>query len=206
MPERFICENIRISTSASDGEALEEAARRLKKAGISRITELELHKKSLDARRRGNTCFVCSAVAVCEDGVNISDDTLTRSFIKRRPKTALGFPRGTEPMSARPVIVGFGPAGMFAALTLAEHGFAPLVLERGASLDGRIAKVDAFFGGGKLDTETNVQFGAGGAGTFSDGKTAPRKACLKPSSASARPGISFIRQSLISEPTSSAPS
>lgn len=53
MPERFICENIRISTSASDGEALEEAARRLKKAGISRITELELHKKSLDARRRG---------------------------------------------------------------------------------------------------------------------------------------------------------
>ena len=170
MPERFICENIRISTSASDGEALEEAARRLKKAGISRITELELHKKSLDARRRGNTCFVCSAVAVCEDGENISDDTLARSFIKRRPKTALGFPRGTEPMSARPVIVGFGPAGMFAALTLAEHGFAPLVLERGASLDGRIAKVDTFFGGGKLDTETNVQFGAGGAGTFSDGK------------------------------------
>lgn len=170
MSERLICENIRISTASSDSDALSEAKRRLKKAGITAIHELELHKKSLDARRRGNTCFVCSVIAVCELSSKVSDSALEHNSIKRRPKEILEFVRGTEPMSHRPVIIGFGPAGIFASLTLAEHGYAPLVLERGGDVADRVRKVDAFFNGGALDSETNVQFGAGGAGTFSDGK------------------------------------
>ena len=70
----------------------------------------------------------------------------------------------------RPVVVGFGPCGMFAALALAEYGLRPIVLERGSCMEERIAAVEAFWNGGPLDLECNVQFGEGGAGTFSDGK------------------------------------
>ena len=70
----------------------------------------------------------------------------------------------------RPVIAGFGPCGMFAALILAEAGLRPVVLERGRDVDRRAQDVEHFWNTGELDTESNVQFGEGGAGTFSDGK------------------------------------
>lgn len=71
---------------------------------------------------------------------------------------------------SRPVIAGFGPAGIFAALVLATAGARPIVIERGRAMDQRIADVESFWKGGELDPESNVQFGEGGAGTFSDGK------------------------------------
>jgi uncharacterized FAD-dependent dehydrogenase len=83
-----------------------------------------------------------------------------------RPPSARGSARG----GTAPVIVGFGPCGMFAALTLAAHGRAPVVLERGRDVDARVCDVRRFFEDGALDPESNVQFGEGGAGTFSDGK------------------------------------
>ena len=70
----------------------------------------------------------------------------------------------------RPVVVGFGPCGIFAALILAEAGMKPLVIERGQPVDERVKAVEGFWNEGILDTESNVQFGEGGAGTFSDGK------------------------------------
>ena len=79
-------------------------------------------------------------------------------------------PKNIAPPKKRPVVVGFGPAGMFAALILAMAGWKPLVLERGEDAQSRHEKVQKFFETGELDTRSNVQFGEGGAGTFSDGK------------------------------------
>lgn len=83
-------------------------------------------------------------------------------------------PTGTEPLENRPVVVGFGPAGMFAALLLAQYGYRPLIVERGSEIHKRAEKVNTFWNGGELDPECNVQYGMGGAGAFSDGKLTTR--------------------------------
>ncbi|MDZ5033988.1 hypothetical protein GNF81_14670, partial [Clostridium perfringens] len=81
---------------------------------------------------------------------------------------------GGKELKNRPVVVGFGPAGIFAALLLAEKGYKPLVIERGEDVDKRTETVDKFWKTGELNTESNVQFGEGGAGAFSDGKLTTR--------------------------------
>ena len=91
--------------------------------------------------------------------------------MQKTPPPAYRFPEpGTEELKARPVVAGFGPAGIFAAYMLALHGYRPLVIERGSEAQQRKADVEAFWETGVLDTRSNVQFGEGGAGTFSDGK------------------------------------
>ena len=81
---------------------------------------------------------------------------------------------GDKQLSSRPCIVGMGPAGMFCALLLAENGYAPIIIDRGDCVKDRTEALDKFIKSGVLDTESNVQFGAGGAGTFSDGKLTTR--------------------------------
>ncbi|MGN1446219.1 MAG: NAD(P)/FAD-dependent oxidoreductase, partial [Eubacteriales bacterium] len=82
--------------------------------------------------------------------------------------------RGDKPLPARPLVVGMGPAGLFCALLLARAGFAPLIIDRGDGVKDRVQAVERFSTRGILDTESNIQFGAGGAGTFSDGKLLTR--------------------------------
>ena len=84
------------------------------------------------------------------------------------------FRTGSDRLEHPPVIVGFGPAGMFAGLALARMGYRPIILERGADVDRRVQSVRGFWDGRQLDPQTNVQFGEGGAGTFSDGKLTTR--------------------------------
>lgn len=126
-------------------------------------------RRSLDARKK-NAPFYLMTVDVSVAG---SEEKLVKRLRNKNVSLAqeisYQLPRGEKP-SLRPVVVGFGPAGMFAALILAEAGFSPLVLERGGPVEEREKAVRHFFQNRKLDTQTNIQFGEGGAGTFSDGK------------------------------------
>ena len=116
-----------------------------------RPTHFKLLKKSVDARKKNDV----RVVYMFEYGDSEPDPPASPGRVKR--------PR-------RVLVVGSGPAGMFCAVRLADRGFAPVVVERGGDVDGRSRDVGRFFGGGELDEQSNVQFGEGGAGTFSDGK------------------------------------
>ena len=128
------------------------------------ITSLRLVKRSVDARKRNDVHFICTVECEAPEGKGIRDPKIGKA-IPYRYELPVG-----KPMEKRPLVVGFGPAGMFAALILAEAGYRPIVTERGAPIEERAKAVEAFWNTGILDTESNVQFGEGGAGTFSDGK------------------------------------
>ena len=133
-------------------------------------------KTSLDARRRGDIRFVHSVSVTLADGeARVAERAQAKGKkVVLRVEEPLEAAFGPGKLSHRPVIAGFGPAGMFAGLLLAKNGYAPLILERGGDMDSRVASVERFWSGGSLDPETNVQFGEGGAGTFSDGKLTTR--------------------------------
>ncbi len=138
------------------------------KTDISNILSAELYKKSVDARKKNNVCFCCSFKVQLEKYENKIIEK--NKNVGRFEQKAYTWKKAQNIPTNRPIIVGFGPAGMFAALTLARAGLKPLVIERGSAVEQRTQKVKRFLNGGPLDTESNVQFGEGGAGTFSDGK------------------------------------
>ncbi len=145
-------------------------AARLLKVPNSKIRELRLVKRSVDARKKPDVKIVYT-VDVRIDGNE--EKILKKSSCKRAAMAPISYYKppkcGKEP-AHRPVVVGFGPAGMFCALILAMAGLKPLVLERGEDAQSRHEKVEKFFATGRLDSRSNIQFGEGGAGTFSDGK------------------------------------
>ena len=130
----------------------------------------EIRKQSLDARHKEDKKFVYT--------VDIKLDNESRVLKKVHDKNIMlifekkyHFPApGSETLSHRPVVIGSGPAGLFCAWYLARAGYRPLVLERGQEAQKRKETVDRFWKDGVLDPDSNVQFGEGGAGTFSDGK------------------------------------
>ena len=132
-----------------------------------KLNDVRLYRKSVDARRKYDVHFCCS-VLVSSD----SEEKILKFNKNAMPYTEKKYvwQKCSNMPSNRPVVVGFGPAGMFCALTLARAGLKPLVIERGGNVDERAKAVKDYFDGGKLDPENNVQFGEGGAGTFSDGK------------------------------------
>lgn len=147
------------------------AAKKLK-TDVQEIEDLIILKESIDARK--DECFFVYSVA-CK----MKNE---EKILKKKLKNVSEYiPPVYEPVKVqathftnRPIVIGFGPCGIFAALILAEAGLNPLVFERGSSMDARIEKVENFWKTGQLNPQCNVQFGEGGAGTFSDGKLTTR--------------------------------
>lgn len=165
--------DIRLPISEESGSAAEFAQKRVSAVvGARNVLTSEIYRRSVDARHRDSITSVWSVAvgtSVCP-----KEEVLTKSGLRLIAEPSVAVKYGEKRLSARPVVVGFGPAGMFAALLLAENGYRPLVLERGDDTDERIKAVERFYAEGRLDTESNIQFGAGGAGTFSDGKLVTR--------------------------------
>jgi len=167
----IIINNIRSSLNAAEEEIIKKA---LASVGVKDAIEAKIYKTSLDARKHNDIHFVHSVYA------ELQDSTLEIALSEKKKDINYAVPCtvnpvfGKEKQNGRVCIAGFGPAGMFCALVLAENGYKPVVFERGSDVDFRVRAVDAFWQNGTLDPDSNVQFGEGGAGTFSDGKLTTR--------------------------------
>lgn len=135
------------------------------------ILDIRINKKSIDARNKPNIYYIYEVDIKTVNKEKLLKRNLKNKDILITPKEEYNYPKlGTEKLDNQPIIVGSGPAGLFSAYLLAELGFKPIVIERGEPVEKRIKTVENFWETGKLNKESNVQFGEGGAGTFSDGK------------------------------------
>lgn len=167
---KLLVNNLRLPYDSGPEELKELAA---KKLGVraAELVSLKIVKESIDARKKPDVSRVYSVCAELPGNRRIR----AKGDVKPMPEQPdERLTPGGRRMGGRPVIVGSGPAGLFAGLVLAEYGYRPLILERGAGAEERTAAVKRYWETGVLDTESNVQFGEGGAGAFSDGKLTTR--------------------------------
>lgn len=166
--------NLRVSIDST--RPLAELAAKKLRIPPEAVNETVISRRALDARRKNNITFVYSLVVKTRlpEGQVLSRLRGDKDVAVIQEETKAPLVPGEEVLSTRPVVVGLGPAGMLAALTLAEYGYRPLVLERGQDVETRTRDVAHFWQTGQFNRLSNVQFGEGGAGTFSDGKLTTR--------------------------------
>jgi uncharacterized FAD-dependent dehydrogenase len=142
---------------------------------VSQIRSARILRRSLDARRKQDVHFLLTVLVDTDDAVSkrlLAEEKDKVSEYK--PPQAVPLKQGMPPLKGRVVVAGLGPAGLFSALLLARNGYRPLVIERGEPVERRARAVECYWQTGELSEESNVMFGEGGAGTFSDGKLTSR--------------------------------
>lgn len=158
---------IKIPVSEHNGRLEQQI---MKKLRLKKVPEYKILKKSIDARKKPEIFYIYNVGVYLPDEskiiqrINDNDIMLTKEAEYEYPAS------GQEEMEHHPLIIGSGPAGLFCALVLARQGYVPIIAERGLPVEERVKEVNDFFDGKPLNPECNVQFGEGGAGTFSDGK------------------------------------
>ena len=170
----FLVSNIRTSLDASSDEVCILARKKLASLHIApQNAEYVIYRKSVDARKKNEIRLVWT-VQVSASFSQKETERMEKSGIRRAVSSSFTVKTGSQKLPDRLIVVGSGPAGLFCAYLLAENGYCPLLIERGGSIEERVKSVDRFLQEQILDPNTNIQFGAGGAGTFSDGKLLTR--------------------------------
>lgn len=151
-------------------------AKAARKMGVSEndIKTFRIAKESIDARKKNNIKFNYALLIEIDNEAKIVSRVNDKDVKLEEIKYDAEFEFGTKAMKHRPIIVGMGPAGMFAGLLMAQKGYKPLIIERGEKVELRSKSINKFWTRAVLNPESNVQFGEGGAGTFSDGKLTTR--------------------------------
>ena len=174
-PVGLIIGGISLSPDEESAEACNIAAKEMKRAGIDPARlRFSICKSSVDARKKKDVRLVYSVAVQSADGKSAIRAPKSKYTVSPLYDEELTFSIGSEKSKYPPLVVGMGPAGLFCALLLAENGYAPVIIDRGDSVKDRVRSHKRFVKLGILDTESNIQFGAGGAGTFSDGKLMTR--------------------------------
>jgi len=149
-------------------------AAKIMRVDTSEIKQCTIAKESIDARKKNNIKFNYAVNIEMDNEVKVVERANHKDVKLEQVKYDAEFEFGTRVMTCRPIIVGMGPAGMFAGLLMAQKGYNPLIIERGEQVENRTKSINKFWTRAVLNTESNVQFGEGGAGTFSDGKLTTR--------------------------------
>ena len=160
---------IKLNPEDDEGNLKQIIKKKLKLGSSEEIT-YRIAKKSIDARNKKDIKIVYAVDVWVKNENNILKKMKDKNIMWLQEKKYDFTPSGTSALSNRPIIVGAGPAGLFCGYMLAKHGYAPIIIERGEEVDQRMKTVSKFWSDNELNPESNVQFGEGGAGTFSDGK------------------------------------
>ena len=155
--------NIKLNIDSTNEDAIKKA---LDKVGLKDAKNIEIIKLSIDARKKPDIKKIYTVGFETDKDIVSKDGAVV---LNEKPSYKYEI-TGEEPLSKRPIVIGFGPAGMFASYLLAINGYKLIIIERGGRVEDRVRSVEKFWETNDLDFESNVQFGEGGAGTFSDGK------------------------------------
>ena len=174
--DRLISSSVTLPYRLESSEAYSIVKKKLARALKTNVSNAEysIYKKSIDARRKEDIRFVYTVAVKFAEPVFADEASLAKEGFRICPQKSMDIEFGEEKSSFPPIVVGSGPAGMFCALLLAENGYCPILIERGDNVENRVKAVNEFFSGEALNCESNVMFGAGGAGTFSDVKLVTR--------------------------------